>query len=97
MDTLINWILSLFSALRKLQSTIDGILPREQQIELIELILAAGRNDKLDSKQKKEWVVEQATEIVKKAGYPNVSSAINLLVQLLKMMGKQTGQHQTSN
>ena len=90
LDTLINWFLSLFSALRKLQSTIDGILPREQQLELIELILAAGRNDKLDSKQKKEWVVEQATEIVKKAGYLNVSSAINLLVQLLKMMGKQT-------
>lgn len=89
-DSFINWFLSLFSALRKLQSTIDGILPREQQLELIELILAAGRNDKLDSKQKKEWVVEQATEIVRKAGYPNVSSAINLLVQLLKMMGKQT-------
>ena len=90
LDTLTNWILSFFNGIKKLQSTIDGIIPREQQLELIELILAAGRNDKLDSKQKKEWVVEQATEIVKKAGYPNVSSAINLLVQLLKMMGKQT-------
>ena len=89
-DNLINWVLSLFSALRKLQSTIDGILPREQQLELIELILAAGKRTDLNSTQKKEWVVEQATEIVRKAGYPNVSSAINLLVQLLKMMGKQT-------
>ncbi len=89
-DKLINWFLSLFSALRKLQSTIDGILPREQQLELIELILAAGKRTDLNSMQKKELVVEQATEIVRKAGYPNVSSAINLLVQLLKMMGKQT-------
>ena len=89
-DNLINWFLSLFSALRKLQSTIDGILPREQQLKLIELILAAGKRTDLNSMQKKQWVVEQATEIVRKAGYPNVSSAINLLVQLLKMMGKQT-------
>ena len=89
-DNLINWFLSLFSALRKLQSTIDGILPREQQLELIELILAAGKRTDLNSMQKKDWVVEQATEIVRKAGYPNVSSAINMLVQLLKMMGKQT-------
>lgn len=89
-DTLINWFLSLFNGIKKLQSTIDGIIPREQQLELIELILAAGKRTDLNSKQKKEWVVEQATEIVRKAGYPNVSSAINLLVQLLKMMGKQT-------
>lgn len=89
-DSFINWFLSLFSALRKLQSTIDGILPKEQQLELIELILAAGKHTDLNSMQKKAWVVEQATEIVRKAGYPNVSSAINMLVQLLKMMGKQT-------
>ena len=90
LDTLINWILSFFNGIKKLQSTIDGIIPREQQIELIELILAAGKRADLNSMQKKEWVVEQATEIVRKAGYPNVSSAINMLVQLLKMMGKQT-------
>lgn len=89
-DTLINLILSFFNGIKKLQSTIDGIIPREQQIELIELILAAGKRTDLNSMQKKEWVVKQATEIVRKAGYPNVSSAINLLVQLLKMMGKQT-------
>ncbi len=89
-DSLINWFLSLFSALRKLQSTIDGILPREQQLELIELILAAGKRTDLNSMQKKEWVVKQATEIVRKSTHPTVSSAINLLVQLLKMMGKQT-------
>ena len=89
-DKLKNWFLSLFSALRKLQSTIDGIIPREQQIELIKLILAAGKRTDLNSMQKKAWVVEQATEIVRKAGYPNVSSAINMLVQLLKMMRKQT-------
>ena len=89
-DTLINWILSFFNGIKKLQSTIDGIIPREQQIELIELILAAGKRTDLNSMQKKEWVVKQATEIVRKAGYPNVSSAINMLVQLLKMMGKQT-------
>ena len=89
-DKLKNWFLSLFSALRKLQSTIDGIIPREQQLELIELILAADKRTDLNSMQKKAWVVEQATEIVRKAGYPNVSSAINMLVQLLKMMGKQT-------
>ena len=89
-DTLINWILSFFNGIKKLQSTIDGIIPREQQLELIELILAAGKRTDLNSMQKKKWVVEQATEIVRKAGYPNVSSAINMLVQLLKMMGKQT-------
>lgn len=89
-DTLINWVLSFFNGIKKLQSTIDGIIPREQQIELIELILAAGKRTDLNSMQKKDLVVEQATEIVRKAGYPNVSSAINLLVQLLKMMGKQT-------
>ena len=89
-DTLINWILSFFNGIKKLQSTIDGIIPREQQIELIKLISAAAKRTDLDSKQKKEWVVKQATEIVRKAGYPNVSSAINMLVQLLKMMGKQT-------
>lgn len=90
MDTLINWVLSFFNGIRKLQSTIDGIIPREQQLELIELILTAGKRTDLDSMEKKKWVVEQATEIVRKAGYPNVSSAINLLVQLLKMLGKQT-------
>lgn len=90
MNTLINWILSFFNGIKKLQSTIDGIIPREQQIELIKLISAAAKRTDLDSKQKKAWVVEQATEIVRKAGYPNVSSAINMLVQLLKMMGKQT-------
>ncbi len=89
-DPLINWFLSFFSALRKLQSTIDGILPKEQQLELIELILAAGKRTDLNSMQKKEWVVEQATEIVRKSTHPTVSSVINLLVQLLKMMGKQT-------
>jgi len=89
-DSFINWFLSLFSALRKLQSTIDGILPKEQQLELIELILAAGKRTDLNSMQKKEWVVKQATEIVRKSTHPTVSSAINLLVQLLKMMGKQT-------
>ena len=90
MNTLINWILSFFNGIKKLQSTIDGIIPREQQLELIELILAAGKRTDLNSMQKKEWVVEQATEIVRKAGYPNVSSAINMLVQLLRMMGKQS-------
>ena len=89
-DKLASWFLSFFNGIKKLQSTIDGIIPREQQLELIELILAAGKRTDLNSMQKKAWVVEQATEIVRKAGYPNVSSAINMLVQLLKMMGKQT-------
>jgi len=49
LDSLINWPLSLFSALRKPQSTIDVILPSEQQLELIEFILAAGKRTDIDS------------------------------------------------
>jgi len=65
-DNLLNWFLSLFSALRKLQSTINGILPREQQLGLIELILAAGKRTDLDSKQKSMGGLNKRLKIVGK-------------------------------
>jgi len=58
-DSLINWFLSLFSALRKLQSTIDGILPKEQQLELVELILAAGKRTDIDSEHRNTEAVHE--------------------------------------